>query len=89
MPSAFTVAAIFLSVPVTVFWIFVLPHWMTAAGVSGVLPFLIRLVTMDGRVVIPINITIVSTPVAILFQAIELFSFKGSSCPVIKAIVDE
>src|SRR3989304_3684356 len=88
-PSAFVFRAISLRVPVTVLCNSVVPHWITAAGVPGDLPFLIRFSAITGRVVIPINITIVSTPVAILSHAMELLLLIVSSCPVMKAIVDE
>ena len=64
----------------------VVPHLMTAIGVSGFLPFSINFLTILVRFFAPIKKIRFSIQVESPFHSIFEPPFDGSSCPVIRAI---
>ena len=74
-------------VPARVSWSGVVPHRISAAGVSGSLPCAIRPSTIWDRFFTPMRNTTVPTAV-MLSQSMPLSPFVGSSCPVTNATVD-
>ena len=84
---SFARAAIPPSFPVSVSWSGVVPHLISATGVSGLLPFSMRLEAILERFLTPIRNTMVSMA-DIFFQSMRLSALSGSSCPVTKASVE-
>ena len=83
--ASFTFGTISFSVPVTTLWSVRVPHWMSATGVSALLPWVTRLSTMFWRFFMPMKKTSVPMPVASSFQCSLDSGFVGSSWPVTKA----
>ncbi|OPY04112.1 MAG: hypothetical protein A4E67_02550 [Syntrophaceae bacterium PtaB.Bin038] len=86
-PCFFAFAAMSASVPVSVCCSGVVPHRMSAAGVSGAFPPSTRFRAMFARFLTPMRKTRVPIP-ASAPQSISLLSFVGSSWPVTKATVE-
>ena len=76
---SFTMSAMSLRVPVMVFWSGLVPHLITATGVSGLLPFSISFFTRTSIFFTAIKKIRVPAPVASFAQSIADSSFVMSS----------
>jgi len=76
------------SVPVNVFCLLSVPHWIRAAGVSAGLPAPVKRFTMPGKFFTPMYMANVPAPTASRSQSTSLSAFLGSSWPVIRTTVE-
>ena len=83
------VSTIVERVPFQVFWRAVVPHWITAIGVSGLLPNFISFFAINGSLRAPIRKTRVPVLEAILSQSIWMSPCFFSLLPVIMDSVEE